>query len=257
MKIAVTVGFDGVVGVDNIFIVVVDIFVLVAVAVLEFVGRRGVDHARRGLPMVVAVGQPQKFVSRPERADSLCILHFESVCIGGFGRQCDRPAQTAAHDVERRGAVQQRRVVHEIGRDHRKIGHAQHRGVDTHAVPHHLRVRCRRTAKCHGRKRGPAVLFDEDCRIERQHVGHRQGDVLVQDEGVQLCFLYADLFHRTNSCNTDLTNGHHQRGVVVPPAVAGRFFLCSDCCGEAQTDKQKYWFLHIAYRFNTNKKPPE
>jgi len=33
--------------------------------------------------------------------------------------------------------------------------------------------------------------------------------------------------------------------------------LCSDCCGEAQTDKQKYWFLHIAYRFNTNKKPPE
>ena len=142
-------------------------------------------------------------------------------------------------------------------RDHRKIGHAQHRGVDTHAVPHHLRVRCRRTAKCHGRKRGPAVLFDEDCRIERQHVGHRQGDVLVQDEGVQLCFLYADLFHRTNSCNTDLTNGHHQRGVVVPPAVAGRFFLCSDCCGEAQTDKQKYWFLHIAYRFNTNKKPPE
>lgn len=120
MKIAVTVGFDGVVGVDNIFIVVVDIFVLVAVAVLEFVGRRGVDHARRGLPMVVAVGQPQKFVRRPERADSLCILHFESVCIGGFGRQCDRPAQTAAHDVERRGAVQQRRVVHEIGRDHRK-----------------------------------------------------------------------------------------------------------------------------------------
>ena len=66
MKIAVTVGFDGVVGVDNIFIVVVDIFVLVAVAVLEFVGRRGVDHARRGLPMVVAVGQPQKFVRRPQ-----------------------------------------------------------------------------------------------------------------------------------------------------------------------------------------------
>lgn len=38
MKIAVTVGFDGVVGVDNIFIVVVDIFVLVAVAVLESLG---------------------------------------------------------------------------------------------------------------------------------------------------------------------------------------------------------------------------
>ena len=46
----------------------------------------------------------------------------EALRIGGFGRQHDRTAQAAARDVDRRGAVQQRRVVHEIGRDHRKIG---------------------------------------------------------------------------------------------------------------------------------------
>ena len=102
-------------------------------------------------------------------------------------------------------------------RDHRKIGHAQHRGVDTHAVPHHLRVRCRRTAKCHGRKRGPAVLFDEDCRIERQHVGHRQGNVLVQDERVELRFLNAYFFHGLHARHPDCADGQHQRRILIPP----------------------------------------
>ena len=53
---------------------------------------------------------------------------------------------------------------------------------------------CRGTT---GREGRPAVLFDEDRRVEGQHVGDRQGDVLFQNQGVEPGLLHADSFHRS------------------------------------------------------------
>ena len=117
--------------------------------------------------------------------------------------------------------MQQRGVVDEVGGNHRKVGHAQHRRIDAHPVPRHLRVRRRRTAERHRRERGPAVLLDEDRSVESQHVGHRQGDVLMEHERVEPGFLHADLLHRTACRHTDLADRHHERGIVVPPPLTG------------------------------------
>lgn len=145
------------------------------------------------------------------------VLQPEALRTGGFGRQHDRTAQAAARDVDRRGAVQQLCVVDEVGGNHREIGHAQHRRVDAHAVPHHLRMRRARAAECDRRKRRPSVLLDEDRRIECQHVGHRQGNVLVQDERVELRFLNAYFFHGLHARHPDCADGQHQRRILIPP----------------------------------------
>ena len=84
--------------------------------------------------------------------------------------------------------MQQRGVVDEVGGDHREVRHAQHRGVDSHTVPRHLRMRGRRTAERHGRKGGAAVLFDENRRVESQDVRHRECDVFMQYRSVELGF---------------------------------------------------------------------
>ena len=218
---AALVAFDGIVGIDDIAIVVVDVQFLVVVSVPEIVRRRGIDHARRTLPAVAAVGQTQELVEGRERPDALDVLQSESPPVGRPRRELDRTSQAAARLVDRRGAVQQRSVVDEVGGNHRKVGHAQHRRIDAHPVPRHLRVRRRRTAERHRRERGPAVLLDEDRSVESQHVGHRQGDVLMEHERVEPGFLHADLLHRTACRHTDLADRHHERGIVVPPPLAG------------------------------------
>jgi len=124
---AALVAFDGIVGIDDIAIVVVDVQFLVVVSVPEIVRRRGIDHARRTLPAVAAVGQAQELVEGRERPDALDVLQSESPPVGRPRRELDRTSQAAARLVDRRGAVQQRGVVDEVGGNHRKVGHAQHR----------------------------------------------------------------------------------------------------------------------------------
>ena len=68
--------------------------------------------------------------------------------------------------------MQQRRLVDEVGRDSRKVGHAEHGVVDAHPVPRHLRMAGRRAAEGNGRERGAAVAFDKHGRVECQDVRH-------------------------------------------------------------------------------------
>ena len=68
--------------------------------------------------------------------------------------------------------MQQRRLVDEVGRDSRKVGHAEHRRIDAHPVPRHLRMAGRRAAEGNGRERGAAVAFDKHGRVECQDVRH-------------------------------------------------------------------------------------
>jgi len=63
---SVVVLFAGIVRTDDVVLVVVDVFLLVVVPVGIFVGGRRIYHARGGLPAVVAVGETQEFVRRPE-----------------------------------------------------------------------------------------------------------------------------------------------------------------------------------------------
>ena len=73
---AALVAFDGIVGIDDIAIVVVDVQFLIVVSVPEIVRRRGIDHARRTLPAVAAVGQAQELVEGRERPDALHVLRL-------------------------------------------------------------------------------------------------------------------------------------------------------------------------------------
>ena len=205
---AALVALGGIIRPDDVHVVVVDVYFLVPVAVLVVVGRRLVDGACRYLPVPVAPRQAQEFVEGPVHADPLDVLQPESVRCGRRGREFHQSAQSAARLVHRRGAVQQRSVVDEIGRDHREVGHAQHRVVDAHAVPRHLRMRGARAAERHGRKRCAAVLLDEDRRVERQHVGDRQGDVFFQDDRVEFRLLHADTFHRPPAPDRDFADGY-------------------------------------------------
>ena len=133
----------GVVLADDIVVGIVDVLFLVVVAVLVLVGRRGVDGARRELPMVVAVGQAQELIEGLERAHALNILKPKALGRGGLGGESHRATQSATHVADRRCAVQQRGIVDKIGGNHRKVGHSHHRVVDAHTVPHHLRMRGR------------------------------------------------------------------------------------------------------------------
>ena len=135
------VTFDRVVGADDVVVIVQDKHVFIVVSVLEVVRRGGIDDACRSLPAVVAVGEAQKLVESRKRADTLRVLQVETVRIGRARGELDCPAQAAARLIDRRGAVQQRGVVDEVGGDHREVRHAQHRGVDSHTVPRHLRMR--------------------------------------------------------------------------------------------------------------------
>ena len=63
---SVVVLFAGIVRTDDVVLVVVDVFLLVVVPVGIFVRGRRIYHARGGLPAVVAVGETQEFVRRPE-----------------------------------------------------------------------------------------------------------------------------------------------------------------------------------------------
>ena len=196
---AASVALDGIVRPDDVLVLVVDVLLLVAVAVLEVVFRRLVDGAGRDLPAFVAPRQAQEFVEGAEHADTLDVLQSESVGGSGCGRELHHAAQRTARLVERGGAVQQRGVVDEVRRNRREVGHAEHRVVDAHAVPHDLRVRGSRAAERDGRERRPAVLLDEDRRIEGQHVGHREGDVLLEHRRIEAGLFDADAFHRALS----------------------------------------------------------
>ena len=222
VEIPALVPLDGIVRADDVAVVIVDIHLLVVVPIPEIVGRRGVDHSRGGLPAVAAVGEPQEFVECRERSDALHVLHVEPTRLGRAGREGHGAAQTAARHIDRRRAVQQRGVVDEIRRNHRKIGHAEHRRIDAHAVPRHLRVRARCAAERHGRERGAAVLLDENRGVERQYIGHRQGDVLVQHGRIEFRLLHAYLLHRTPGRDTHFTDRNHERRIAVPPAAVGR-----------------------------------
>ena len=237
------VPFDGIIGVDDV-VVVVNVQLLIVVLVLEIVRRRRVDHTRRTLPAVVAVSKTQEFVEGRKRTDALDVLQVKAPLIGRPRRKFDGAAQPAARLVDRRGAVQQRGVVDEVGGDHRKIGHAQHRRVDAHAVPRHLRMRGRGAAKRHGRKGRTTVLLDENRRVEGQNVGHRQGDIFVEHRRIELGFLHADLFQRPPRRYADFADRYHERGVVVPPPFAGfafaRLFLLpvTNAGGQTKPDGQ-------------------
>ena len=191
---------------DDVVVVIVDVYLLVVVGVLVVVGRRGVDRAGRDVPAVAAIGEAGELVEGAERPDALHVLGVESLAGMGRGAEPDKAAQTAARLVHRRGAVQQRRLVDEVGRDGREIGHAQHGVVDAHAVPRHLRVARGGPAKGHGGERGAAVALDEHRRVERQDVGHRQRDVLLQRERVELRLLHADLLHRASAPHRNLAD---------------------------------------------------
>ena len=123
------VAFDRVVGADDVMVVVQDKHVFIVVSVLEVVRRGGIDDACRSLPAVVAVGEAQKLVESRKRADTLRVLQVEAVRVSRARGELDCSAQAAARLIDRRGAVQQRGVVDEVGGDHREVRHAQHRGV--------------------------------------------------------------------------------------------------------------------------------
>ena len=71
------VAFYGVVLVDDVHLLIVDVLLLVVVSILVVVGRGGVDHTRRGLPVVIAIGQAQELVEGLERPDALYILQAD------------------------------------------------------------------------------------------------------------------------------------------------------------------------------------
>ena len=204
---AVAVALQGVIFADDLAVVVGDELFRVVVAEAEIIVRGAVEHARRTAPPRASVGQVQEFVERGERPDALHVTQPQSLLRGGFGRQRHRAAQPAAGDAHRAGSVIDRRVVDEIGGYQRKIDLSEHRRIDLHVVPRHLRVRGRRAAERGGRERCAAVGFDEDGRTRRQGVGQRCGDVFAQDERVQLGALYADLLHRAASRNIDRLDG--------------------------------------------------
>ena len=81
-----TIAFNRIVLVDDIHLLVVDVYLLVVVAVFIVVWRRRVYRTSRHLPMVVTVGQAQKFVEGLERAYALNILQSNTIVLGGFGR---------------------------------------------------------------------------------------------------------------------------------------------------------------------------
>ncbi len=95
-------------------------------------------------------------------------------------------------------------MVYEVRRDRGEVGHAQHGAVDAHAVPCHPRVARRHPAETDGRQRGAPVALDEHRRVEREDVGHRQGDVLFQREGVERGLLHTDVLHRPLGGDFDL-----------------------------------------------------
>ena len=146
---------------DDMHVVVVDVLLLVAVAVLVVVLRRLIDGTGRDLPVRIAPREAQKLVEGAVHADSLNVLKAETVGRGGHGREFHHAAERPARFVHRRGPVQQRGIVDEVRRNHREVGHAEHRVVDAHAVPRNLRMRRPRAAERDRRKRRTAVLLDE------------------------------------------------------------------------------------------------
>ena len=218
---------------DDVLVVVVDVDFLVVVGVLVVVGRRGVDRTGGDVPMVAAVGQAQELVERLERTYALHVLYVEALAYMGRRGKFDEAADTAARLVHRRGAVKQRRLVDEIGRYGGKVGHAEHGIVDAHAVPCHLRVRGRRAAESDRRERRASVALDEDRRIERQDVRHREGDVLLERDRIELRLLHADVFHRPMTDDRDFGDGQ----------MPGRFLLAfrllrKECGGETNSQSE-------------------
>ena len=71
-----------IIGTDDVFVLVIDIFLLVPVSVFVVVRGRGIHHAGGGLPVLVAVGQAEKLVECAERTDTLHILQSEAFVVG-------------------------------------------------------------------------------------------------------------------------------------------------------------------------------
>ena len=202
---------------DDVHLLVVDVLLLVAVAVFVVVPRGLVNGSGRYLPVLVAPRETQELVEGAVHADSLNVLQAESVGGGRCGRELHHAAQRPARLIDRRRAVQQRGVVDEIRRDHREVGHTEHRVVDAHSVPRHLRMRGSRAAERDRRERRPAVLLDEERGVERQHVGDRQGDVLLECHRVERRPFDADLLHRPPAPDRNLADGD----VPLGPGLRG------------------------------------
>ena len=166
----ILIPLDRVIFADDSVIGIVNILRFHVIPVLEIVVREGVYHACRTLPMFVSVSQTQVFIECFPHTDALYVLYVEPFGICWFGGENDRTAQTAARGINRRSAVQQRCIVDEVRRDHREIDHAQHRRVDLHAVPRHLRMRGRRTAERYCREGCATVLLNIYRRAEFQGV---------------------------------------------------------------------------------------
>jgi len=91
--------------------------------------------------------------------------------------------------------MQQRGIIDKVGRDGGKVRHTQHRIVNAHTVPCYLGMRGRGTPKSHCGQCGTSVVLDKNGRVECQHIGHRQGDVLFHGYGIEASSLHAYILH--------------------------------------------------------------
>ena len=209
-----TVTIDGIVLGDYVHILIVDIHLLVPIAEFVVVGGRGQYSTCGHLPMLVAVGETEKFVKGLERPNALNVLQTETICLGRLGGEFHRTSKSTASFVYRGGTMQERSIVYEVSRNHGKVRHAQHGAVYLHSIPRYLSVRGRGTTKCHGGEGGTSVVLDKDGRVEREHIRHGEGNVLLQCQGVEPGDLRTYLLHGTQVVHLHLGQSTHPKGGV-------------------------------------------
>ena len=110
--------------------------------------------------------------------------------------------------------MQERSLINKIARNHRKIGHTQHRRVESHAVPRHLGMRGRGATKRSCGECGTAILLDEDRGVIGENIAQREGNVITQGGGVDKALLHTQLSYRAMSHHTDLLDVNRIGGVL-------------------------------------------
>ena len=126
VEITAAVAFAGMVGTDDMTLVVAHIHLLVVVGIGKIIVATGIDKAGAGTPAPVAVAQAQELVVGIERTDALDVLQRGALALDGQGAQIDGPAQAAACQSERRSPVQQVGLIDKVGRDGAEIHRTQH-----------------------------------------------------------------------------------------------------------------------------------